>query len=72
MGAAVLALVVTLVGLPAGEASTAGTPRDGDRVHGTPATPPRPAGPSPGWERTRRRDGGRGSGEQRGQAPSRP
>lgn len=49
VGAAVLALVVTLINLPGDGASTAGTSRDGDKVHGTPATPSRPAGPSPGW-----------------------
>jgi hypothetical protein len=47
---AVLALVVTLINTQPGDGgSTAGTTRDGDKVHGTPVTPPRTAGPEVGW-----------------------
>lgn len=50
VGVAALALVVTLVNtLPGGGASTAGTSRDGDKVHGTPATPTDRPEPSVGW-----------------------
>ncbi|MFD7402980.1 xylan 1,4-beta-xylosidase [Streptomyces sp. NPDC059866] len=50
VSAAVVALVVTLVStLPGGGASTEGTSPDGDRVHGTPATPPREPQPDVGW-----------------------
>ncbi|MGW7381621.1 GH39 family glycosyl hydrolase [Streptomyces sp. NPDC054794] len=47
---AALALVVTLINtLPGSGASTAGTSRDGDKVHGTPATPPGTTRPYVGW-----------------------
>ncbi|MFJ3196088.1 xylan 1,4-beta-xylosidase [Streptomyces griseoviridis] len=50
VGVAVLALVVTVIRTPPDDgADTAGTSRDGDRVHGTPATPPGPRGPEVGW-----------------------
>lgn len=50
VGAAVLALVVTLLNTLAGNGgSTAGTTRDGDKVHGTPATPSGDTGPDVGW-----------------------
>jgi hypothetical protein len=50
VGLAVLALVVTLLGnLPGDGGSTAGTTRDGDKVHGTPVTPPGTRGPQVGW-----------------------
>jgi hypothetical protein len=50
VGAAAVALVVTLLGTPpGGGASTAGTTRDGARVHGTPAAPGRPPEPYVGW-----------------------
>ncbi|MFJ8200317.1 xylan 1,4-beta-xylosidase [Streptomyces sp. NPDC096152] len=49
VGAAVLALVVTLIGTLPGSGGTAGTSRDGDKVHGTPATPPHGSDPSVGW-----------------------
>ncbi|MDX2595617.1 xylan 1,4-beta-xylosidase [Streptomyces sp. WI03-4A] len=50
VGAAALALVVTLLNtLPGSGPSTAGTSRDGDKVHGTPATPPGPPRPEVGW-----------------------
>jgi hypothetical protein len=49
VGAAALALVVTLLNtLPGSGASTAGTSPDGDTVHGTPATPAASA-PEVGW-----------------------
>ncbi|QYX83374.1 GH39 family glycosyl hydrolase [Streptomyces akebiae] len=49
VGVAVLALVVTLLHTLPGDGSTAGTTPDGDKVHGTPATPPGETGPSVGW-----------------------
>ncbi|MBG0856468.1 xylan 1,4-beta-xylosidase [Streptomyces spinoverrucosus] len=50
VSAALVALVVTLVStLPGGGASTAGTSPDGDKVHGTPATPPEEPRPDVGW-----------------------
>lgn len=49
VGAAVLALIVTLVNTLPGGGSTAGTSRDGDKVHGTPATPPDADRPEVGW-----------------------
>ncbi|MEW2163100.1 xylan 1,4-beta-xylosidase [Streptomyces sp. NPDC007084] len=50
VGAAVLALVVTLLNtLPGDAGSTVGTTRDGDKVHGTPATPPQTSRPDVGW-----------------------
>ncbi|TVZ88962.1 glycosyl hydrolase family 39 [Streptomyces sp. BK340] len=49
VGAAALALIVTLINtLPSG-GSTAGTSRDGDKVHGTPATSPERPEPYVGW-----------------------
>ncbi|MDG5804879.1 xylan 1,4-beta-xylosidase [Streptomyces ossamyceticus] len=49
VGAAVLALIVTLFSTLPGEGGTAGTSRDGDKVHGTPAVPPDGLGPEVGW-----------------------
>lgn len=50
VGAAALALVVTLLNtLPGNGGSTAGTTRDGDKVHGTPVTPSKDTGPDVGW-----------------------
>jgi hypothetical protein len=50
VGVAALALIVTLINtLPDGGASTAGTSRNGDTVHGTPATPPDQDRPEVGW-----------------------
>ena len=49
VGVAALALVVTLLNTLPGDGSTAGTTRDGDKVHGTPATPPGATAPSVGW-----------------------
>ncbi|MEU2425461.1 xylan 1,4-beta-xylosidase [Streptomyces sp. NPDC007851] len=50
VGAAAVALIVTLVStLSGGGSGTAGTTRDGDKVHGTPATPPDAAEPYVGW-----------------------
>ena len=50
VGAAALALVLTLINtLPGDGGSTAGTSRDGDKVHGTPAVPPEDLGPDVGW-----------------------
>ncbi|MGW2688111.1 GH39 family glycosyl hydrolase [Streptomyces sp. NPDC001414] len=49
VGAVALALLVTLLGTLPGGGGTAGTTRDGDQVHGTPATPQGPAGPDVGW-----------------------
>lgn len=50
VGAAVLALIVTLLNtLPGNGGSTAGTSPDGDKVHGTPATPSEATGPDVGW-----------------------
>ncbi|MGW4198020.1 GH39 family glycosyl hydrolase [Streptomyces sp. NPDC005004] len=50
VGVLALALVVTLLGtLPGRGADTGGTSRDGDRVHGTPATPAGRPQPSVGW-----------------------
>ncbi|MFF4898785.1 xylan 1,4-beta-xylosidase [Streptomyces sp. NPDC001068] len=47
--AAALALIVTLVWTLPGGGGTAGTTRDGDKVHGTPGTPPDTVEPSVGW-----------------------
>ncbi|MFF4570203.1 xylan 1,4-beta-xylosidase [Streptomyces sp. NPDC001410] len=49
VGVAAVALIVTLVNTLPGGASTAGTSRDGDKVHGTPATPPGRPEPYVGW-----------------------
>ncbi|MDT9696201.1 GH39 family glycosyl hydrolase [Streptomyces sp. P17] len=51
VGVAALALVVTLFNtLPGGGASTEGTTRDGDKVHGTPTSPaPDATKPEVGW-----------------------
>ncbi|WP_338900519.1 xylan 1,4-beta-xylosidase [Streptomyces sp. TG1A-60] len=50
VGAAALALIVTLLNtLPGNGGSTAGTSPDGDKVHGTPASPPPTTGPDVGW-----------------------
>ncbi|MGW7819292.1 GH39 family glycosyl hydrolase [Streptomyces puniciscabiei] len=49
VGAAVLALAVTLFGTLSGGPSTAGTIRDGDTVHGTPASPSAKPEPYVGW-----------------------
>ncbi|MFD1656780.1 xylan 1,4-beta-xylosidase [Streptomyces caeni] len=50
VGAAALALVVTLIStLPGNGASTGGTTPDGDKVHGTPAPVPERTGPDVGW-----------------------
>jgi hypothetical protein len=49
VGAAALALVVTLLNTLPGGGSTAGTTRDGDKVHGTPATPSGDTTPEVGW-----------------------
>ncbi|MER6676412.1 xylan 1,4-beta-xylosidase [Streptomyces sp. NPDC000983] len=50
VGVAALALVVTLLNtLPGNGASTEGTSRDGDRVHGTPAPTSGSAKPEVGW-----------------------
>ncbi|QQC88512.1 GH39 family glycosyl hydrolase [Streptomyces alfalfae] len=50
VGAAVLALVITLVHtLPGDGGSTAGTTPDGDKVHGTPAVPPDGVDAAVGW-----------------------
>lgn len=49
VGAAALALIVTLLGTLPGGGSTAGTSPDGDKVHGTPATPSGDTGPDVGW-----------------------
>ncbi|MEU5536661.1 xylan 1,4-beta-xylosidase [Streptomyces sp. NPDC020362] len=50
VGVAALALVVTLLNtLPGGGGSTVGTSPDGDRVHGTPVTPPAHPEPYVGW-----------------------
>ncbi|MYX99829.1 xylan 1,4-beta-xylosidase [Streptomyces sp. SID486] len=49
VAATALALLVTLTRLPGDGASTAGTSRDGDKVHGTPAAPSGAAAPSVGW-----------------------
>ncbi|MFD7461988.1 MULTISPECIES: GH39 family glycosyl hydrolase [unclassified Streptomyces] len=46
---AVAALLVTLFGTLPGGASTEGTSPDGDKVHGTPVTPPQRSGPDVGW-----------------------
>ncbi|MFF8728402.1 xylan 1,4-beta-xylosidase [Streptomyces sp. NPDC015171] len=45
----VLALVVTLLSTLPGEPGTAGTTRDGDKVHGTPAAPSGRPEPYVGW-----------------------
>lgn len=44
-----LALIVTLLNTLPGDGGTAGTSRDGDKVHGTPAVPPDDLGPEVGW-----------------------
>jgi hypothetical protein len=50
VGAAALALVVTLLNtLPGNGASTDGTSRDGDKVHGTPTSTPDAETPEVGW-----------------------
>ncbi|WP_369214620.1 GH39 family glycosyl hydrolase [Streptomyces flavofungini] len=50
VGLVALALVVTLVStLPGDGGSTAGTTPDGDKVHGTPATPPGNTESAVGW-----------------------
>ncbi|MFJ8138306.1 xylan 1,4-beta-xylosidase [Streptomyces sp. NPDC096013] len=49
VGVAALALIVTLINTLPGGGSTAGTSRDGDKVHGTPATPPDADRPEVGW-----------------------
>ncbi|MGW0331985.1 GH39 family glycosyl hydrolase [Streptomyces sp. NPDC003011] len=50
VGAAALALLVTLFHtLPGNGASTAGTSRDGDKVHGTPTAPAGTPKPEVGW-----------------------
>lgn len=50
VGAAALALVVTLLNtLPGKGASTDGTSRDGDKVHGTPTSTPDARTPEVGW-----------------------
>ncbi|MFD7708999.1 xylan 1,4-beta-xylosidase [Streptomyces sp. NPDC059786] len=50
VGAAALALAVTLLNTLSGDGgSTAGTTRDGDKVHGTPARPHGAGGPDVGW-----------------------
>ncbi|MFE9599882.1 xylan 1,4-beta-xylosidase [Streptomyces hokutonensis] len=46
---AALALIVTLINTLPGGGSTAGTSRDGDKVHGTPASPPDEDRPEVGW-----------------------
>ncbi|MFD9906196.1 xylan 1,4-beta-xylosidase [Streptomyces sp. NPDC059063] len=50
VGAAALALVLTVITLPEKDrGSTAGTTRDGDKVHGTPADPQGPVRSEVGW-----------------------
>ncbi|MFF4757956.1 xylan 1,4-beta-xylosidase [Streptomyces sp. NPDC001292] len=49
VGVTAVALVVALLGTLPGGASTEGTTRDGDKVHGTPATPRNADGPDVGW-----------------------
>lgn len=50
VGVAALALVVTLINtLPGNGASTEGTSRDGDTVHGTPTATPGARDPAVGW-----------------------
>ncbi|MFB9737072.1 xylan 1,4-beta-xylosidase [Streptomyces thermocoprophilus] len=49
VGAAVVALVVTLLNTLPGGGSTAGTTPDGAKVHGTPLTPDGPPEPEVGW-----------------------
>ncbi|TLS43442.1 xylan 1,4-beta-xylosidase [Streptomyces montanus] len=50
VGVAALALVLTLINtLPGDEGSAAGTTRDGDKVHGTPALPRGETKPDVGW-----------------------
>lgn len=50
VGLALLALVITLIDtLPGDGGSTKGTTRDGDKVHGTPAVPPKDTDPEVGW-----------------------
>ncbi|MEU6552412.1 xylan 1,4-beta-xylosidase [Streptomyces sp. NPDC046915] len=49
VGVAALALVVSLINTLPGSGSTVGTSRDGDKVHGTPATPAQRPEPYVGW-----------------------
>ncbi|MGW1957375.1 GH39 family glycosyl hydrolase [Streptomyces sp. NPDC001920] len=50
VGAAALALLVTLLStLPGNGTSTAGTTRDGDKVHGSPTATPDATNPEVGW-----------------------
>ncbi|TPQ18924.1 GH39 family glycosyl hydrolase [Streptomyces sporangiiformans] len=50
VGVAALALVLTLINtLPGDEGSAAGTTRDGDKVHGSPAVPRGKTKPDVGW-----------------------
>jgi hypothetical protein len=50
VGVVALALVLTLIhSLPGDGDGNAGTTRDGDKVHGTPAVPPEALGPDVGW-----------------------
>ncbi|MFE9021508.1 xylan 1,4-beta-xylosidase [Streptomyces sp. NPDC007808] len=50
VGAAALALLVTLLStLPGNGTSTAGTTRDGDKVHGSPTAAPDATNPEVGW-----------------------
>ncbi|GGT18132.1 GH39 family glycosyl hydrolase [Streptomyces chromofuscus] len=49
VSAVLVALVVTLVGTPGDRPSTAGTPPDGDKVHGTPVVPSGEPRPDVGW-----------------------
>ncbi|WP_286258045.1 GH39 family glycosyl hydrolase [Streptomyces graminofaciens] len=50
VGVVALVLIVALINtLPGDGGSTAGTSRDGDKVHGTPAVPPDDTGPFVGW-----------------------
>ncbi|MCS0602041.1 xylan 1,4-beta-xylosidase [Streptomyces sp. LP11] len=49
VAAVALALAVTLLAAPSGGPGTAGTTRDGDKVHGTPAAPTGAPRPDVGW-----------------------
>ncbi|MEV0637096.1 xylan 1,4-beta-xylosidase [Streptomyces sp. NPDC050619] len=49
VGVAALALVVTLLNTLPGGGGTEGTSREGDKVHGTPATPAKTPEPDVGW-----------------------